>query len=62
MRKPLLTSATRADHVSQISSSIFRDREVDINPIAISEGKAMALDAKIVIDPDSLHHTLRIHT
>ena len=32
--------------------------QVDINPIAISEGKACALDAKIVIDPDSVHHTL----
>jgi len=29
-------------------------REMDINPIAVSEGKAFALDARIILDPDSV--------
>jgi acetyltransferase len=31
--------------------------EMDINPIAISDGKAFALDARIIIDHHSLEHT-----
>lgn len=29
---------------------------MDMNPIAISDGKAMALDARIILDPTALHH------
>ena len=32
--------------------------EMDINPIAISNGKAYALDARIIIDKDYMDHTL----
>jgi acetyltransferase len=31
--------------------------EMDINPLAISSGKAFALDARIIIDKDSLEYT-----
>jgi acetyltransferase len=31
--------------------------EMDINPIAISDGKAYALDARIIIDKESIDHT-----
>jgi acetyltransferase len=32
--------------------------EMDINPIAISDGKAYALDARIIIDKETIDHTL----
>lgn len=31
--------------------------EMDINPVAISNGRAYALDARIVLDPDCIEHT-----
>lgn len=31
--------------------------EIDINPLAISDGKACALDARIILDPSALGHT-----
>jgi acetyltransferase len=30
--------------------------EVDINPVGISDGKALALDARIIIDPEAIDH------
>jgi acetyltransferase len=50
------------EHLLVIFSNLIVDfpeiAEMDINPIAISNGKAYALDARIIIDKEYMDHTL----